>query len=478
MDDNDLPASSMNPIGPIDTITTNDVNLPDDTYNKELHRHSNPLDASPVLARQEKSALLRRKALSSRGQHISRRAASVTHATARKPSDNNNFTDNDNNNNNIGDDELTVLSSNGIQLYDQPTSINEWVDLGNVIETNSSQQFLHRMHTAETHVFTQQTSTPKTATTSVPTPKKKRDQLRRSVSDRLSWTPSDNRKSPSWIRGLFGKHRVVDDASLNSSTKPKPAATLSSFSSQTYSAAIPSSSPTPSTPSPSISRSSSLNLISYLSRKLSRSSSPSTASKPEKLANDHSRRRYSSFFVHGKNSSKKHQVTTDRTEDEQRLPLHMERGIYRLSHMKLANPRRPLREQVIISNFMFWYLSIINTPPQKIQHQQLDHDTNSTVHHHYTTNNPASLLSSSCTPEPENIQLEKPTSPMSHPVHVPLKRPSKGTDKDLKDIVNTTLTARPASPLALKNKKDKYKPIKNTYFGKQIPHHTSSYSSL
>ncbi|ORY93231.1 hypothetical protein BCR43DRAFT_526825 [Syncephalastrum racemosum] len=48
--------------------------------------------------------------------------------------------------------------------------------------------------------------------------------------------------------------------------------------------------------------------------------------------------------------------------NQNRLPIHLERAIYRLSHMKLANPRRPLKEQVLISNFMFWYLSIVNAP--------------------------------------------------------------------------------------------------------------------
>lgn len=43
-----------------------------------------------------------------------------------------------------------------------------------------------------------------------------------------------------------------------------------------------------------------------------------------------------------------------------RLPIHVERAVYRLSHMKLANPRRPLQHQVLISNFMFWYLSIVD----------------------------------------------------------------------------------------------------------------------
>lgn len=42
-----------------------------------------------------------------------------------------------------------------------------------------------------------------------------------------------------------------------------------------------------------------------------------------------------------------------------RLPIHIERAVYRLSHIKLANPRRPLYEQVLISNLMFWYLGCV-----------------------------------------------------------------------------------------------------------------------
>ena len=45
-----------------------------------------------------------------------------------------------------------------------------------------------------------------------------------------------------------------------------------------------------------------------------------------------------------------------------RYPIHVERAVYRLSHIKLANPRRPLHEQVLISNLMFWYLGVINKP--------------------------------------------------------------------------------------------------------------------
>lgn len=53
-----------------------------------------------------------------------------------------------------------------------------------------------------------------------------------------------------------------------------------------------------------------------------------------------------------------------------RYPLHVERAIYRLSHIKLANPRRPLYEQVLISNLMFWYLGIINKPAVPANQQQ------------------------------------------------------------------------------------------------------------
>ncbi|KAL0095430.1 hypothetical protein J3Q64DRAFT_1713046 [Phycomyces blakesleeanus] len=53
--------------------------------------------------------------------------------------------------------------------------------------------------------------------------------------------------------------------------------------------------------------------------------------------------------------------------NQSRLPIHIERAVYRLSHIKLANPRRPLKEQVLISNLMFWYLSIISAQQQEMQ---------------------------------------------------------------------------------------------------------------
>jgi hypothetical protein len=53
-----------------------------------------------------------------------------------------------------------------------------------------------------------------------------------------------------------------------------------------------------------------------------------------------------------------------------RFPIHVERAIYRLSHIKLANPRRPLLQQVLLSNFMYGYLNLINKAAQPQQQEQ------------------------------------------------------------------------------------------------------------
>ncbi|EGW35552.1 uncharacterized protein SPAPADRAFT_58780, partial [Spathaspora passalidarum NRRL Y-27907] len=53
-----------------------------------------------------------------------------------------------------------------------------------------------------------------------------------------------------------------------------------------------------------------------------------------------------------------------------RFPVHVERAIYRLSHLKLANPKRSLREQVLLSNFMYAYLNLVDHTLHLEQHQQ------------------------------------------------------------------------------------------------------------
>lgn len=81
-----------------------------------------------------------------------------------------------------------------------------------------------------------------------------------------------------------------------------------------------------------------------------------------------------------------------------RYPIHIERAVYRLSHIKLANPRRPLYEQVLISNLMFWYLSIINRANQNqpgAQGQQQDQVQGSAAQQHseQQNGNPATSAS-------------------------------------------------------------------------------------
>ncbi|KAI8098222.1 activator of mitotic machinery Cdc14 phosphatase activation C-term-domain-containing protein [Gilbertella persicaria] len=44
-----------------------------------------------------------------------------------------------------------------------------------------------------------------------------------------------------------------------------------------------------------------------------------------------------------------------------RYPIQTEHAIYRLSHLKLCSSQRPLQQQVVISNLMYWYLSVSNT---------------------------------------------------------------------------------------------------------------------
>ncbi|CUM45490.1 uncharacterized protein AC631_05422 [Debaryomyces fabryi] len=59
-----------------------------------------------------------------------------------------------------------------------------------------------------------------------------------------------------------------------------------------------------------------------------------------------------------------------------RFPVHVERAIYRLSHLKLANPKRSLREQVLLSNFMYAYLNLVD---HTLHLEQLNNNTENTT---------------------------------------------------------------------------------------------------
>ncbi|TDZ33972.1 Protein zds1 [Colletotrichum spinosum] len=63
-----------------------------------------------------------------------------------------------------------------------------------------------------------------------------------------------------------------------------------------------------------------------------------------------------------------------------RFPLLEERAIYRMAHIKLANPRRSLMSQVLLSNFMYNYLAIVQAMhpqmqvPQSPQQRRLEEE--------------------------------------------------------------------------------------------------------
>jgi hypothetical protein len=64
-----------------------------------------------------------------------------------------------------------------------------------------------------------------------------------------------------------------------------------------------------------------------------------------------------------------------------RFSILEERAIYRMAHIKLANPRRALYQQVLLSNFMYSYLAkvqqmhpLITLPTSASQSQQKKKD--------------------------------------------------------------------------------------------------------
>lgn len=127
-----------------------------------------------------------------------------------------------------------------------------------------------------------------------------------------------------------------------------------------------------------------------------------------------------------------------------RYPLHIERAIYRLSHLKLANPRRPLVQQVLLSNFMYAYLNLINQGyiqqqqqaqlqlqlQQQQQQQQNQHSVyDDEFEHQYDeySNNGGNLYSDSITNHPTSSHSSSTISP-------PLLGDNEGTwsvDRDL-----------------------------------------------
>ncbi|KAF9353987.1 40S ribosomal protein S4 [Mortierella sp. NVP85] len=170
--------------------------------------------------------------------------------------------------------------------------------------------------------------------------------------------PSHSKKPSTWS-WLWGKEKGGEKMGDPSAVSSNNTTTPSAQSTKANNASQPSSNPETNTQTPSTEVT--VKKQSTLSMLFSRNGK-STSSKSNSTSSDGSRSSSSNGF-NGQSGQEKPKYS-----NYNRFPIHVERAIYRLSHVKLANPRRPLQEQVLISNMMFWYLGVIQQ--QQVQQQQ------------------------------------------------------------------------------------------------------------
>ncbi|CAO3593180.1 unnamed protein product [Absidia cylindrospora] len=380
----------------------------------EFDRHSPAQDTSRVLAPPRGNhSLLRRKAFSARGR--GRKQSTIRHGQHQQQeqqSDSQQQQPIDNN-------EHTSTTMEPVRLYDRPVSMSEWIDLGSASlgcssSDDSQQGILSRVHDAESQLLSQFTTpdqpSPKSSSSlepeaTTPMPKRRNDNhkkdttlertasanyhttttskkttptgIQRASSERISSNKLERKPSTSsWFGGLFGgggdkekkrgSLRRVEDEKYAQQKKQQQ-------QQQQPSTPIPTRTNKESSLRPKKSTGGGLGaffsrtsnggqhkrLLKFQQQVLSSVTSPLLLSKPSNP---------------GKPSPSPNLETTSQQQQQQqqpmvyhnyRLPIHVERAIYRLSHYKLANPRRPLQHQVVISNLMFWYLSVINAQQQQ-----------------------------------------------------------------------------------------------------------------
>ncbi|KAI8149829.1 activator of mitotic machinery Cdc14 phosphatase activation C-term-domain-containing protein [Fennellomyces sp. T-0311] len=212
----------------------------------------------------------------------------------------------------------------GITLYDRPVTMSEWVDLGdaslrdNLFSRVQDQAWAKTPPPpppphAESTIFHPPPPPPPPPPPEPPAePRKRRKSLKQSV-----------KRKKSWIAGLFQQQSAEQPQPSDSNNKKKD--DKKGFG-------------------------------SLISRSLSLSGKKKkTHQQTAQTIHNNARTASEPLLLPG----------------HHRLPIHTERAIYRLSHIKLSNPRRPLVQQVLISNFMFWYISIQQYPFYYYQRQQL-----------------------------------------------------------------------------------------------------------
>ncbi|KAG1048193.1 hypothetical protein G6F43_009402 [Rhizopus delemar] len=279
-----------------------------------LFDHNSLTDNSRMFTPKPDKVLLRRSAFSARGR--SKRNNQITRSTSeRRPATS---TDNWN-------------KSEGVSLYDQPVNMSEWIDLGSAsLESDDSSQrgILSRVHDAESQLRSHINNEEE-----VKEDKKVQNTVKRPSMKRpppiINEKPVTVEKSVPWFVGLFQSKQggLTSNNNLQSNA-------LSNFATLFTRSSKPNNTNNSTTAMPKDSSTEDTIVSAAASnkkRKPSRLELPSTT------------------------------ITAPNLYNSNRLPLHVERAIYRLSHLKLAEPKRPLCQQVLISNLMFWYLSIQET---------------------------------------------------------------------------------------------------------------------
>ncbi|KAF7723170.1 hypothetical protein EC973_002305 [Apophysomyces ossiformis] len=334
-------------------------------------------DDSPVVAPQQSRSLLRRSALSSRRGV---RRTSINEAERKRRGDQDSkHTVSQHTIEEVEDVENTELPTatpaGGVRLYDRPVSISEWIDLGSAsFSSDDSQQgILSRVHDAETLLFPQiledctkekeeeekqptlkiekqiepsEISPELVPEKTLPTEESSADRpsLNQSGTGLTPIKHSKKEKKLSWLVGLLHEKKArsslrrVDDERANKATK----SVNEKKSNLSHVDCASSSVDSPRKPSLLLLFTRSLSMKSLSPKCISRTTERESVAKKRTSRLDIPPQYINTY----------------------RLPIHIERAIYRLSHMKLSSPRRPLHHQVLISNFMFWYLSIDHTQSQ------------------------------------------------------------------------------------------------------------------
>ncbi|KAI7907426.1 uncharacterized protein BX663DRAFT_548469 [Cokeromyces recurvatus] len=402
-------------------VMTNNEQLKDINSSTQIFdRNSTSIDDSRIIAPRADKSLLRRSAFSARGrnrktfnfedrqQMMQRRSVSQ-----RKPNEDSNF-----------QSKVTAAKpawniSEGVSLYDQPVNMSEWIDLGSVsLESDDSQRgILSRVHDAESQLLLQIDDKEK-ATKSVENSQEENEDkedkaihhIEKEEASNIIETKTDSiaihespkrpklirletettsssipsmstkpEKRVSWLGGLLfndkkngkasnKKERLSMTDTIISSHNNSPLSGLASIFSRSLSVRS------------NITYTNDNSILSKLKNKSNHLSptitttTSSTINTTSNTTNNNITFNNTTYDAQKKQSSRLDTVSSPELKlfNYNRLPLHVERAIYRLSHLKLTNPRRSLYQQVLISNLMFWYLSIQQTDFQQLAEKRLE----------------------------------------------------------------------------------------------------------